>query len=96
MPHNHTLADTKRDAVALYRAVLGRDGTGAHVIQRNTRCKDCLAIQVATLGLILAAEDADCIGLDGDGNLAIAEDELRRLDSVLAGMLSDLGETGEG
>jgi hypothetical protein len=81
MTHAH-LADTKRDAVALWRAVLASDMEGAGVIAANTPCQGCLAIQAVVLGLVVTADEPY---LNDEGLITLPPDEREQLDAFLMG-----------
>lgn len=81
MTHPH-LADTKRDAVALWRAVLASDMEGAGAITANTPCQGCLAIQAVVLGLVATADQPY---LNDAGLIALPPDEREQLDAFLMG-----------
>ena len=68
------------------RAVLNGDQEGAHALVGNTRCQGCLAIQAATLGLILKVEYIDSVDVGADGHLVFTGDECDDLDAALAEM----------
>jgi hypothetical protein len=93
--NNEHLADTKRDAVALLRAVMHADQEGIEVITDNTRCTACLAVNVAVMATIMLVEDDDCIGLDEHDCIKVTGPELDRLDAELAGMCGAVNEPGE-
>jgi hypothetical protein len=75
------LADVKRDAIALWRAVLGGDHEGAGVIASNTRCGGCLAIQAVGLGIVLTADEPF---IDDTGHVAVSDAEREAIDDFLA------------
>lgn len=72
------LLDSKRDAVALWRALNGGDEAGAHVIARATRCGPCLAIQAVLLALSFFTEEGTAPG-----------DVRAEIDAYLASMQGD-------
>jgi hypothetical protein len=90
--HDGALADTKRDAAALYRAIIGGDYHAASILANNTRCQGCLAIQTAILGVVLAAEDDESLSIGDDGHLAVGAEYREELDEVLTGMLGGLND----
>jgi hypothetical protein len=73
-------ADTYRDAIAIYQALIDVDGPGIKVIRENTSCPACLLTSVALLGLNLAC-GATGMGLGPAGRPVFCEHweaELRR------------------
>ena len=57
--HDDELLDAKRDAIALFRALLAGDHVGSRTIIECTGCKGCLALQAALLGVILSADGVE-------------------------------------
>lgn len=90
--HDEALADTKRDAAALYRAVIGGDYHAASILAANTRCQGCLAIQAAILGVVLAVEDAESLSIGDDGHVVVGAEYREELDELLSGMLDGLND----
>lgn len=80
------LADVKRDAVALWRAVAGGDHMAAAVIAANATCAACVAIQAVTLGLVVIADEPS---LDNAGYIVLPEVERAELDGFLAALQED-------
>jgi hypothetical protein len=85
MSHEH-VADIKRDAVALWLAVVNGDPEGAGVITGNTPCRGCLAMQCVVLGLAAFA-DEPYIG--AGGNIAVPPAERERIAGLLASFRPD-------
>lgn len=80
------MADVKRDAVALWRAIVGGDHMGAAAIAANAACSGCVAVQAVNLGLVITAENPR---LDDAGFIELPEDERVALDGFLAELQED-------
>lgn len=85
MSRHDAQADTKRDALALYRAVLNDDDEARDVILSHTRCHGCLTIHAVLLGLVLGMDGPDDVELTASSWRA-SETYRAEIDAVLADM----------
>lgn len=84
--------DVKRDAAALWRAVLAGDREGAFAIIGNTSCAECLAMQAVVAGLFAAVPGTR---LGEAGRITVPAAERARLDRALRGLLGAVRDRGE-
>jgi hypothetical protein len=90
--HDEAVVDTKRDAAALFRAIIGGDYHAASILVTNTRCRGCLAVQAVILGIILAVPDAEFLSISDDGHVHIGTEHREELDQVLTAVLDGLND----
>ena len=84
------LADIKRDAIAIWRAVLAGRYADAAVVANSTACGGCLAIHLVGTGIIALADDPD---IDEHGHVTLPADEFDEVDEFLASLQEDTGGT---
>lgn len=78
-------ADSQRDVLALYRALLTHDTRGMSVICEHTRCLGCLAIGAVQIGIWFAIREDDDATPAGysDVFLAMMREALDRAQAII-------------